>query len=323
MKFSTKTTSIHFLLNFLFLVSILAPHNLIAQTCPETLSTSCSGTGFITVNADFDSSAASPHSDDCPTSIMVSDGTITATLTTGGAPCSAGIGGTEGYFVTTPAGFDCSETAISVSMAMGGGGTLSCNYDIPGGMMNMTPDNAVLPVELISFNASLQDKTVALHWETASEINNKIFTIEKSADGRAFSTIGEMAGAGVSFETLKYVFVDKEPTNGKNYYRLTQTDFDGHQEQFEIIVIEFSEGGQISTFPNPVDNVLRIGTTATFQDKPADIYIQDLSGKVVFQTQEWITDGPVEVDLSNLTSGMYVLSMTVESKVFNKKIVKN
>jgi hypothetical protein len=279
--------------------------------------------GFITVNADFDSSPASPHSADCPASIMVSDGDVTATLTTGGAPCSPGIGGTEGYFALTPAGFDCSEAAISISMAMGGGGTLSCSYEVPGGMMNMAAENGVLPVELISFNASLQDKTVALHWETASENNNKIFTIERSVDGRTFSTIGEMAGAGVSFETLRYVFVDKEPTNGKNYYRLTQTDFDGQREQFEIIVIEFSEGGQITIFPNPIDDILRVGTTATFQDKPTDIYIQDMSGKVIFQTKEWITDGPVEVDLSNLTPGMYVLSMTIESKVFNKKIVKN
>ena len=69
--------------------------------------------------------------------------------------------------------------------------------------------------------------------------------------------------------------------------------------------------------------MVQIGTTTGLLDKPADIYIQDMSGKIIFQSQEWISDGLLEINLSNLSNGMYVLLMKTDNKTFNKKIVKN
>ena len=61
-------------------------------------------------------------------------------------------------------------------------------------------DVSVLPVELLSFEAKNNDKTVDLTWTTASEGNNAGFDIERSADGKTFEKIGFVKGNGTTSE---------------------------------------------------------------------------------------------------------------------------
>jgi hypothetical protein len=52
---------------------------------------------------------------------------------------------------------------------------------------------SILPVTLISFNASLRNKVVYLEWLTATEINNDHFEVEKSTDGIHFNNTAKIA----------------------------------------------------------------------------------------------------------------------------------
>ncbi|NRA10572.1 MAG: hypothetical protein HRT57_01295 [Crocinitomicaceae bacterium] len=79
-------------------------------------------------------------------------------------------------------------------------------------------------MELIHFSAKYDAvNTVQLNWSTASEINNDLFTVERSKDG-----------AGNANSTLTYYDLDRNPLNGISYYRLKQTDFDGSISSSEI-----------------------------------------------------------------------------------------
>ena len=136
-----------------------------------------------------------------------------------GSPCSL-----IGYPTTcTPNPGNCND-AISVYY-----------YDIT----RFTIDCAtLLPIELLKFDGYNVDKHVNyLYWLTASEINNDYFTIERSRDGIFWTWIGKVAGIGNSSEIKNYYFVDDAYIDGVNYYRLSQTDFDGHYETFDMIVI--------------------------------------------------------------------------------------
>jgi hypothetical protein len=68
---------------------------------------------------------------------------------------------------------------------------------------------------------------VSLEWQTASEINNHFFTVERSVNGREWTIINRQDGAGNSYSTLNYSYIDHYPHAGESYYRLKQTDFDG------------------------------------------------------------------------------------------------
>lgn len=83
-----------------------------------------------------------------------------------------------------------------------------------------------LPVTFSSFTATPVKGSVVLQWATASEQNSRDFAIERSSDGTDYTTIGSVAAVGNSSSVTKYTFTDAAPLNGKNFYRLKESDLD-------------------------------------------------------------------------------------------------
>ena len=82
-----------------------------------------------------------------------------------------------------------------------------------------------LPIELIKFEASKNSNWIDLNWETASEINNDYFVVEKSIDSKEWSQVITLAGAGNSSTKNEYSEIDLNPYIGISYYRLKQMDY--------------------------------------------------------------------------------------------------
>lgn len=104
-------------------------------------------------------------------------------------------------------------------------------------LMNCENCGVALPIELISFDASLNNNNVDLYWATASEYNNDFFTIERSTDGLNWEHVTIVSGAGNSTQRLDYYIQDSRPLSGISYYRLKQTDFDGAFEYSNIVSV--------------------------------------------------------------------------------------
>ncbi len=64
-------------------------------------------------------------------------------------------------------------------------------------------------------------------WETASEINNDYFTLERAGEDLNFDEVARQNGTGTTKEPQAYSAIDPYPYAGMSYYRLKQTDFDG------------------------------------------------------------------------------------------------
>ena len=95
-----------------------------------------------------------------------------------------------------------------------------------------------LPITLISFNGFENNQhEIKLTWVVASQMNNDYFTIDHSIDGWKWETITIINGAGNASHTLTYDYTHVNPSNGINYYRLMQTDYDGAFERFSPIAI--------------------------------------------------------------------------------------
>ncbi len=105
-----------------------------------------------------------------------------------------------------------------------------------------TPD--VVPVELTSFTAVQQGATVLLQWNTATELNNHGFEIERKtvADGveSDWRMIAFKKGNGTMSEPTAYTLEDKIEgiTADKIMYRLKQIDFNGHYEYSESVLVD-------------------------------------------------------------------------------------
>lgn len=97
----------------------------------------------------------------------------------------------------------------------------------------------VLPIELVEFSGYNYESYNNMTWVTATELNNNYFTLERSIDALTWSTVTIQEGSGTSSTPHFYEYKDYDYTKGKvNYYRLSQTDFNGQKEQFNIIAID-------------------------------------------------------------------------------------
>ena len=116
--------------------------------------------------------------------------------------------------------------------------------------------NEALPVELISFTASVNYTRVQLKWQTATELNNQGFEIQRKIENSDWISIGFRSGQGTTQEITSYYFEDdiSENKHNKLYYRLKQIDFNGsisYSDEVEVIIQPF-EFSISQNFPNPL-----------------------------------------------------------------------
>jgi hypothetical protein len=120
--------------------------------------------------------------------------------------------------------------------------TVSDDYD--GNLRATTPwmgafeSSVALPISLITFKVEKENDKNVISWQTSSEKHNDYFTIEHTYDGEIFETIGEINGAGTSYELLDYKHYHYDFSNTLNYYRLKQTDFDGEFTFSDLISVD-------------------------------------------------------------------------------------
>ncbi len=159
-----------------------------------------------------------------------------------------------------------------------------------------------LPVKLISFTGKLNsDKTVTLQWKVADQQDAQEFTVEESADGSSYRTLGTVTpGAGDT-----YSLVDAQVATGKNYYRLKTLELSGKIIYSNVIVINLKAGIVISLYPNPVTDKLTIQQFGTIQNKKA--ILADQQGRVVQHIS--LTNLQQTVNMERYAAGIYTLKL--------------
>ena len=186
----------------------------------------------------------------------------------------------------------------------------------------------LLPIELQSFAANCDGKSVLVEWTTATERNNDYFIIERSDDAINFVEIARVAGAGNSIEQLDYSYADYGKRNGDNYYRLIQVDYDGMRSISEIVVVfcadETGEEPEVLAYPNPFNDDLNIELD-NFGDRPAQIDVFDMLGKLVYTES---VENPQNsyntvLQLGGLPTSTYNVRVSTSDFVINRKVVKN
>lgn len=181
-------------------------------------------------------------------------------------------------------------------------------------------DQTPLPIELISFDADLIDMTVNLSWQTASEINNDFFSVERSQDAESWEEVLRIDGSGNSSTLLSYAAQDQSPLLGTSYYRLKQTDFDGVYEYSSIKRVELKETNisEIKVYPNPADNQIRVeASEAELSElKILNALGQDFSSSTVMR---WDSETVLSIDLSKLNAGIYLLKTKTNARKFLKQ----
>ena len=168
----------------------------------------------------------------------------------------------------------------------------------------------LLPVELIEFSGEKVDRVNKLYWATASENNNDYFTIEKSSDGLNWQEMATVDGAGNATYVNNYSIIDENPTPGMNYYRLSQTDYDGTRRSYKIVAIntEIEIIDQFShLYPNPTSTYFHFNYGGKDFSNPIQLEMYDATGKLVkfIEFDSFNNSQNLEVETTEIEAGMY------------------
>ncbi|MFW5725919.1 MAG: T9SS type A sorting domain-containing protein, partial [Bacteroidota bacterium] len=193
---------------------------------------------------------------------------------------------------------------------------------------NANFSNNPLPVDLLSFTASVRGSEVLLEWITASETNNNFFTVERSRDGYNFEVIGYVQGAGTKSQTSYYQLFDEQPLTGISYYRLKQTDFDGSSEYFDMVAVQIRKATEslMLVYPNPVRHgLLNIQATNLVPWERASVTIVDIHGRMVMEQPVIADDNGVVMhqfnSLSGLQAGIYFVIVQSQAVRLTERII--
>ncbi|MGE5860420.1 MAG: LamG-like jellyroll fold domain-containing protein, partial [Ignavibacteria bacterium] len=110
------------------------------------------------------------------------------------------------------------------------------------------------PVELTSFTASVKNGSVLITWETATEINNAGFSIERRSENGKFADIAFIKGKGTTTNKSVYSYLDKSISFGKFSYRLKQVDYDGSYTYSNVTIVDLGlpkDFALAQNYPNP------------------------------------------------------------------------
>ena len=191
----------------------------------------------------------------------------------------------------------------------------------------------VLPVQLSSFSATVNQTGINLNWHTESERNNDHFMLERMNRTEAYQTITEVPSAapnGNSAIPHNYQYVDHRVVTGTTYtYRLSQVDLDGTPHILRTVTVTnkvnaavANNFGLLSVYPNPFN------ATTTFrvqlpQAGLAKLTVYNLNGELIRAVFDGKLDRQVHTfsfDGSDLSSGQYLVKMQVGNSTATQQI---
>lgn len=177
-----------------------------------------------------------------------------------------------------------------------------------------TADNP-LPVELLNFEVKEVDDFIEILWETSAEINSDYFSVLKSTDGLNFKEIAQINAAGQSSQLISYNTLDNEPTNGANYYKLVNYDFDGTFQESEVKLLYFSGENQnefsASVYPNPISSEANFDLKAS-EEGEHTIRLFNINGAMIYSSKVLTTKGfnSFQINMDIFISGKYLVQIT-------------
>ena len=185
-----------------------------------------------------------------------------------------------------------------------------------------------LPVTLVSFTASAQRDHVYLQWQTASEINNDYFELQRATDPEQFVSIAKISGAGTATTPNQYDYQDFTAPNGLLYYRLKQTDFDGTTSYSNIVALQYNGNNStyLQVYPNPARPNQAVISGYNFSPETTVTVTLFGSGGHLTTTKEVITDrnGSFTLqltDIAALQAGLYILRANDNGRAATTKLI--
>lgn len=167
----------------------------------------------------------------------------------------------------------------------------------------------LLPVLMTSFDARLAGGGVQLSWKTAQEFGVRTYMVEKSVDGRNFSTIGAVNAQMGSGNAHSYSFNDLSGATRIAYYRIRIVNTD---EMISLSPVRAVRGTQSSVrsgfYPNPAIQYANLYLSHP-ETLSFTVSIFTTTGQLVAYKTVAAGTNTYSIDVSNMQNGTYVTTV--------------
>ncbi len=186
---------------------------------------------------------------------------------------------------------------------------------------------STLPVSILNFKGSINDNKALLTWSTAAEFNNKGFEIERSKDGKIFTTIGFVKGTGTTTQRKDYAYTDvalNEVGATTGYYRLKQVDLDGKASYSNVIPLSLKNILEWKLYPNPIKDKLTVELNLT-TDTKVNIQVISKDGRMLLNVDKgMMPQGQQQLtfNMQKISSGSYFVRVKAGDKYYTQTIIK-
>ncbi len=177
--------------------------------------------------------------------------------------------------------------------------------------------DGTVPVKLSSFLAQKINNIVKLSWSTEQEFNSSHFVIERSADGRTWSSIAIINAAGSSTQIIDYTAFDNSPLQRINYYRIKQVDRNNAFEYSPVKSVLFNSRNKITIAPNPATNFINVSFSKN-NTQPVTVQLINPEGKKLYE--EKTNQSFLHINTASLGKGIYFVKIIEETEVTTQKV---
>lgn len=183
-----------------------------------------------------------------------------------------------------------------------------------------------LPVKFTGINASTVGNTVKVNWETATEVNLAGYIVERSYNGKDFSSVAntpvkENGSVGIK----NYSWTDNSPLNGVSYYRIKALEKDGQVTYTSIVKVNTSSTRlELAVAPNPVRNGEMNIQLSSVTKGTYTVRVINNVGQIIFSSKISTEGGSLSQSFrlpATAKSGVYTLQVTGNDVNLNRKIV--
>jgi hypothetical protein len=207
----------------------------------------------------------------------------------------------------TPADINASNFGIAFSANIAGLAMLIPNVRIDHIRITVYYLVAILPKEILYFNAAVKDDVVAVEWKATGV---ESVQVQRSKDGVVWEGVNA-AGHWTGSKADK--MEDGQPYNGRSYYRLMATKAGGEKIYSAVRSVEMGNRLLVKVFPNIVEDHVMISNI-----NPGDrILLTDAAGRMVPLRNAVSSNAFQKVYLPSLKPGIYFLK--VGNQIFKIK----
>ena len=180
-------------------------------------------------------------------------------------------------------------------------------------------------IELTLFKATVYSNKVILSWETATEVNNYGFEVERRTSD-SWIKIGFIKGSGNSKSSKSYIYIDNKLVGSCKFeYRLKQIDTYGKYKYSDVLAVEVvpSQYELMQNYPNPFNATTKIGFSVPEKGN-VKLSILNLLGEellVLLNEEKEAGYHAINFNANELSSGVYFYKIQIEKFTDTKKMV--